>query len=467
MSETQQRDGSSKLYEGLPLKDKYQSLTSQQKAESSYYNWNEYCGKLINFSDGLSSFSNLAITFYFKDELHLTPSQSALIQSILSFPYILKPLFGFISDVFPFFGYKRKSYLILNSIIIFLSWMAMAFLNLSLYLTIVILLIKAICKTFLNACSSAVLVEISKNTKHEKEEKKLETFNTSIIYINLGTILSSTTRGIALEYFPNHVIFFISGVLSYLDIAAGIMYQENKIKFKQSGDINNKNIRTYNIEFNYSTKGSCNKLLDIIKRREIVLLSIYMLVMTLVPSYYESSFYYLTDKKNFTRRNFGHLTIILMVLFLTNSVINKNYLNKYSKKKVIIYMTLVSFSFSSLYYIYITLDLSSKIIVFIGVSLYISFKSLSIKPLFNLAFLACPKKYEGTIMGLFYALRDFGDTCSSLMGSWLAYYLDIQKDKYDNFGKMVFIINLISLLPLGFIGILNDKSIIAIQENRC
>ena len=343
----------------------------------------------------------------------------------------------------------------------------MAFLNLSLYLTIVILLIKAICKTFLNACSSAVLVEISKNTKHEKEEKKLETFNTSIIYINLGTILSSTTRGIALEYFPNHVIFFISGVLSCLDIAAGIMYQENKIKFKQSGDINNKNIRTYNIEFNYSTKGSCNKLLDIIKRREIVLLSIYMLVMTLVPSYYESSFYYLTDKKNFTRRNFGHLTIILMVLFLTNSVINKNYLNKYSKKKVIIYMTLVSFSFSSLYYIYITLDLSSKIIVFIGVSLYISFKSLSIKPLFNLAFLACPKKYEGTIMGLFYALRDFGDTCSSLMGSWLAYYLDIQKDKYDNFGKMVFIINLISLLPLGFIGILNDKSIIAIQENRC
>ena len=286
MSETQQRDGSSKLYEGLPLKDKYQSLTSQQKAESSYYNWNEYCGKLINFSDGLSSFSNLAITFYFKDELHLTPSQSALIQSILSFPYILKPLFGFISDVFPFFGYKRKSYLILNSIIIFLSWMAMAFLNLSLYLTIVILLIKAICKTFLNACSSAVLVEISKNTKQKKKEKKLETFNTSIIYINLGTILSSTTRGIALEYFPNHVIFFISGVLSCLDIAAGIMYQENKIKFKQSGDINNKNIRTYNIEFNYSTKGSCNKLLDIIKRREIVLLSIYMLVMTLVPSYY-------------------------------------------------------------------------------------------------------------------------------------------------------------------------------------
>ena len=334
MSETQQKEFSSnKLYEKQPLREKFQSLTNEQKAESNY-KWNEYCGKIINFSDGLSSFSNLAITFFFKDELHLTPSQSAFIQSILSFPYILKPFFGFISDVFPFFGYKRKSYLILNSIIIFFAWMAMACLNLSLYSTISILLIKAICKTFLNACSSAVLVEISKNIKHEKEEKKLETFNTSIIYINLGTILSSTTRGIALEYLPNHVIFFISGVLSCLDIAAGIMYQENKIKYKESTDKNIPKFGTINEDFTYNTKGSCRKLIEVLKSREIVLLSIYMLVMTLVPSYYESSFYYLTDKKNFTRRDFGYLTIILMVLFLTNSVINKNYLNKYSKKKL-------------------------------------------------------------------------------------------------------------------------------------
>ena len=439
-----------------PLKDKSQNPPNNLTTEP--FNYNEFCGKLINFSDGLSSFSNLAITFYFKDDLGLSPSQSALIQSILSFPRMLKPLFGFISDVFPFFGYKRKSYLIFNSIIIFISWMILSFLNLSLYLTLVVLLIKSLSKTFLNACSSAVLVEISKNKKHEKDEKKLEKFNTSIIYINLGTILSSTTRGIALEYFHNKVIFFISGILSCLDIIASIMYQENKIKFKD-------NDNTFE-EFNYNKKDSCKKLYSIIKKREIILLSIYMLVMTLVPSYYESSFYYLTDKKGFTRRNFGHLTIILMVLFLINSVINKKYLNKYSKKKVIIYMTILSFLFSSLYYGFIVFDLSEKIIVFIGVSLYISFKSLSVKPIFNLAFLACPKGYEGSIMGLFYSLRDFGDTCASLMGSWMAYFFDIQKDGYKNFGKMILIINIISLLPLGFINIINDESIVSIQEKK-
>ena len=449
--------------ESQPLKEKSQKLNNFQKNESLDHN--EFCGKIINFSDGLSSFSNLAITFYFKDHLNLSPSQSALIQSILSFPHILKPFFGFISDIFPFFGYKRKSYLIFNSIIILISWMLLSFLDLSLYSTVGILLIKSISKTFLNACTSAVLVEISKNKKHEKDEKKLEKFNTSIIYINLGTILSSTTRGIALEYLSNQVMFFISGVMSSMDIIAGIMYQEKKIKIKECGDYDME--QKDNIaDFDYNKKGSCKKLLDIIKRREIILLSIYMLVMTLVPSYYESSFYYLSDKKGFTKRNFGHLTIILMVLFLVNSIINKNYLNKYSKKKVIIYMTIISFLFSSLYHIYIYLDLNAKIIVFVGVSLYISFKSLSVKPIFNLAFLACPKGYEGTIMGLFYSLRDFGDTCASLMGSWMAYYLDIQKDDYKNYGNMVLIINLISLLPICFIGIINDKSIIAIQENK-
>ena len=296
--------------ESQPLKEKIQKLNNFQKNESLDHN--EFCGKIINFSDGLSSFSNLAITFYFKDHLNLSPSQSALIQSILSFPHILKPFFGFISDIFPFFGYKRKSYLIFNSIIILISWMLLSFLDLSLYSTVGILLIKSISKTFLNACTSAVLVEISKNKKHEKDEKKLEKFNTSIIYINLGTILSSTTRGIALEYLSNQVMFFISGVMSTMDIIAGIMYQEKKIKIKECGDYDME--QKDNIaHFDYNKKGSCKKLLDIIKRREIILLSIYMLVMTLVPSYYESSFYYLSDKKGFTKRNFGHLTIILMI----------------------------------------------------------------------------------------------------------------------------------------------------------
>ena len=412
---------------------------------------NELCANLLNFSDGLSSFSNLAITFYFKENLKLSPSQSALFQSILSFPFILKPLFGLISDIYPFFGYKRKTYLILNGFIIFICWLFLSLFNHTVISTLTILFIKSMSKSFLTACASAVLVEISK--KRSENKKKLENFNTSIIYINLGTILSSVTRGIALEYFPTKLMFFISAILSCLDIIAGITYYE--IKNNKSNNIYEKDNKINQIK----------QFGELVRQRKIFLLLIYMLIVTIVPSYYESSFYYLSDVKGFTKRNFGHLTILLMVLFLVNSVLNKKYLNSFQPKKVIIFTTIIAYLFSSVYNLYIYFDLKPKIIVFIGVSLYIQFKSLSAKPIFNLAFLVCPKGYEGSIMGLFYSARDFGDTLASLFGSYLAYFFDIQNKKYTTYSQMIFIINLISLFPILFINIINDKSISLIQEN--
>ena len=420
--------------------------------EKSHEDINVICAKMLNFSDGLSTFSNLAITYYFKDTLKLSPSQSALIQSILAFPSILKPIFGFMSDVYPFFGYKRKSYIIFNSILILLSWAILSFFNPSVELTILILLMKSISKTFLNVCSSAVLVEISK--RGTKNDKQLEQFNSAIIYINIGTILSSTTRGIALEYFSSKTMFFISGLLSLLNLFSGILYQEVKINNGINRELHDNKVNPF------------KQYYELIKQRQIVLLLIYMIIITTCPSYYESSFYYLTDIKGFTRIDFGNLTIILMVIFFINSLINKKYLNSYKPQKVIIYTTILSFLFGSIYNLWIIYDLRSKIIIFTGISLYIGFKALSVKPIFNLSFLVCPKGYEGSIMGLFYSIRDLGDVLASLGGSWMAHFLDIQGKKYTTFNKMILIINLITLLPLLFINIIQDKSIVSIQENK-
>ena len=414
---------------------------------------NEICAKILNFSDGLSSFSNLAITYYFKDNLQLSPSKSALIQSILRFPNILKPLFGFMSDIYPFFGYKRKSYILINSILIFISWTILSFFNLSVILTILILLIQAISKTFLAACSSAVLVEISK--KRSKNDKKLENFNSTIIYTNIGMILSSTTRGISLEYFSTQNMFLISGLFSLLNIISGILYEEDCIKNEINKGTNNNSIKKH-----------FKQLYDLIKQKQISLLLIYMIIMTITPSYYESSFYYLTDMKGFTKIDFGNMTIIIMLIFFINSIINKRFLNSFIPQKVIIYTTIIAYLFSSVYNIWIYFNLKSKIILFCGISLYIGFKALSVKPIFNLGFLVCPKGYEGSVMGLFYSIRDLGDTLASLFGSSLAYLLDIQGKKYATFNKMIFIINLISLLPIIFINIINDKNLALIQENK-
>src|SRR5260370_18938293 len=45
-----------------------------------------------------------------------TPVQVTAYLAILNFPWIIKPVFGLVSDFIPLFGYRLKSYLILSSI---------------------------------------------------------------------------------------------------------------------------------------------------------------------------------------------------------------------------------------------------------------------------------------------------------------------------------------------------------------
>src|SRR5260370_6683339 len=55
------------------------------------------------------------LTYYLK-VIGWTRVQVTAYLAVLNFPWIIKPLFGLVSDFVPLFGYRRKSYLIVSSI---------------------------------------------------------------------------------------------------------------------------------------------------------------------------------------------------------------------------------------------------------------------------------------------------------------------------------------------------------------
>ncbi|KAL3909733.1 MAG: hypothetical protein SGARI_002450, partial [Bacillariaceae sp.] len=67
----------------------------------------------IYFVEGALGLARLAQTYLLKDELHLGPAELSALTGIFSLPWTIKPLYGFLSDGFPLFGYRRRSYLIL------------------------------------------------------------------------------------------------------------------------------------------------------------------------------------------------------------------------------------------------------------------------------------------------------------------------------------------------------------------
>lgn len=69
------------------------------------------------FNQGTKVLVYLASSDLFKSQYHLDPGRVQAIQALTFLPWSLKICYGLISDNFPLFGSRRKSYLILGAII--------------------------------------------------------------------------------------------------------------------------------------------------------------------------------------------------------------------------------------------------------------------------------------------------------------------------------------------------------------
>jgi hypothetical protein len=61
----------------------------------------------------LETMPSLSVSFYYKDTLKLSPTETSALGSMMTIPWTMKPIYGFMSDNFPIFGYRRKSYVLL------------------------------------------------------------------------------------------------------------------------------------------------------------------------------------------------------------------------------------------------------------------------------------------------------------------------------------------------------------------
>jgi hypothetical protein len=78
------------------------------------------------FVQGVLGLASLARTYFLKDQLGLSPAETSALLGIVSLPWVIKPVYGFLTDGLPIFGYRRKPYLILAGLLGSSSWAALA-----------------------------------------------------------------------------------------------------------------------------------------------------------------------------------------------------------------------------------------------------------------------------------------------------------------------------------------------------
>ena len=185
---------------------------------------------LLYFTHGFSGISKIAMSFYYKDILNLSPIELSIITSITAIPLIIKPLYGFISDSYPFFGYNRKSYLILSSFLGSISWIIMAnfvsLTNININIITIIYSVFFITLSFISLGFTDVLIDAIAVSKIREIQNTSSIQTIFWISSSLGSIISSYLSGYLLQNNNIAFMFYLSAVIPLITALISVFIKE-------------------------------------------------------------------------------------------------------------------------------------------------------------------------------------------------------------------------------------------------
>jgi predicted MFS family arabinose efflux permease len=115
------------------------------------------------FAEPKAGLATQPIFFLLKDEMRLSAAETATFLALVGVAWNVKPLYGLVSDLVPFLGYRRRSYLLLTTAMAALGWLVLSLLPAYPWgLTLAILGLTGLGLAFTDVLCDAVMVEEGK-----------------------------------------------------------------------------------------------------------------------------------------------------------------------------------------------------------------------------------------------------------------------------------------------------------------
>ena len=395
----------------------------------------------VYWSQGFKAISFLAITLYFKNTLKLDPASTQFIVTMTFIAWLIKPIYGLITDNFKFFGYYRKSYLFISGIVGSISVFSIFFFQ-NLYFSIFALILNEFSQAFCDVIADAIMVEKSRND--ESGSSTLQSFSWTVVAI--AGIIGSILGGLLLETYSPQVIIASSAICPLL-----LVYCSTK--FEESPPTNDKGI-----------KESCKLLWDSIKKPVILKPLIFILILGATsPRYSELWTYYLTDVLQFGPIFISSLGIISYSSYIFGSIIYYKYLKDMAYRKIIFtgQVSLLILNFFDIGLVtgfYKVINIPAWAFVtgneVFADTIYFTFNSL---PLLVLSAKICPVGVEATFYALFTSVANISDSLSGIFGGFLISIFDVKTGQYELIWLLILIQCFTKFIPLLFLSLLPSE----------
>jgi len=411
---------------------------------------------LVYFVQGVIGLAKLAKDFYLKDELHLGPSETALILSISQAPWLVKPVWGFLSDSVPIFGYRRKSYLMLCGAIGCLGWASMAT-----WVDAPATATAAFTLGSLSIAFSDVLIDSIVVAKARGEEQGFSGSLQSLCWgsVAVGSIVTSYFSGSLIESYGSRFVFGATAVFPLLIAGAATLVDEKPVL--KSEMISREGLSN---DFKIMT----GKVFELSKRRDVWAPALFVFLLSATPSAGTAMFYFNTNELGFTPEFLGRVAFLRAFAALAGVALYNGYLKRVPLKTMFLWTTVLGTALGSTQLLLVSrmnleLGISDKLFALTDTAVLTVLGEVSFLPVLVLAAKICPEGIEATFFAALMSLFNAGGVTSEFLGAGLTKTLGVTADNFDNLFLLVLICNVASLLPLAALNLVDEVKAVEVD----
>ncbi|KAJ6719158.1 FOLATE-BIOPTERIN TRANSPORTER 1 CHLOROPLASTIC [Salix purpurea] len=264
---------------------------------------------MVYFVQGVLGLARLAVSFYLKDDLHLEPAETAVISGFSAIPWLIKPLYGFISDSVPLFGYRRRSYLVLSGLLGALSWSLMSTFVDSKYSAAFCILLGSLSVAFSDVVVDSMVVERARG-----ESQSMSGSLQSLCWGSsaFGGIVSSYFSGSLVGAYGVRFVFGVTALLPLITSAVAVLVKEQRVLGPASG----LDLALSGPGFLESSKQHIVQLWDAVKQPNVFFPTLFIFLWQATPHSDSAMFFFTTNKLGFTPEFLGRVKLVTSVASL-------------------------------------------------------------------------------------------------------------------------------------------------------
>ena len=354
---------------------------------------------LAYFAQGIGqagALINQPLMYYLKS-LGFTTDQVAGLLAVLTVPWIIKPVYGLISDFIPLFGYRRKSYLLLMNVVAAAGFLWLA------GLTAPGMVVWALLLCALGIASSDVLVDALMVENGQKTGLIKQFQGQQWMWFHIAAVASGLVGGWLTQRFEPGDALHTAALVTACAPAAVVLatlflIHEDRSTLDLGG------LRS-------TTRG----LMTSLKSRTLWIVAGFLAFWNFTPSFGTPLFYHMTDHMKFEQSFIGQLTAIASVGAVIGAFIYRQYLAGRYSTKSLVYLSIGLSAATTLAYLLLVGKISA-------VALFFTTGILSMIPfltVLSLAAAACPPQAAGFTFAGLMSIYNAAGQLSQISGAYL------------------------------------------------